>query len=398
MRLYYLPTYGASAIIPIPRITNIFQTLANFFPMNTICPRGVYQLLLAPCLAMSLVGPVKASSDCDFLKIHPSAVTIFQRDNLPNLALTNEHSLAYIKMYTAHGKAHTIAMLGRAMYYFPIFERHLSAQQMPLELKYLSMVESELRTDVESARGAVGLWQFMSSTARHYGLRQSDWRDERRDPEAATLAAVKFLKDLYAEFGNWELVVGAYNCGSGRMHNAVRRAKSTDFALVRKHLPVQTQSYLAKFYAAAYISNFFEEYQISPKLPAALSGGTCSVEVKEVNSFAQLSRICRLPISKIKRLNPQYLQGTWPDGVGGIRMVLPEEPARRYLAHFNRMPQRIDVLPEEALHDNSSYLPVTEPYRILNSILVDLGGRQPAKEQSQGTRRYYSKYFLRGEA
>ena len=366
--------------------------------MNTICPRGVYQLLLAPCLAISLVGPVNASSDYDFLKVHPSAVTIFQRDNLPNLALTNKHSLEYVKMYTAHGKVHTSAMLGRGMYYFPIFERHLSAQQMPLELKYLSMVESELRTGVESPSGAVGLWQFMSPTARHYGLHQSDWRDERRDPEAATMAAVKYLKDLYAEFGNWELVVGAYNCGSGRMHDAVRRAKSSDFALVRKHLPMQTQSYLAKFYAAAYIANFFEDYQISPKLPTALNGGTRSVEVKEVNSFAQLSRICRLPVSKIQRLNPQYIQGAWPDGVGSIWMVLPEESALRYLAHFNRMPQRIDVLPEEALHEDSAYLPVTEPYRILNSMLVDLGGRQPAKEQSQGTRRHYSKYFLRGEA
>jgi hypothetical protein len=168
--------------------------------------------------------------------------------------------------------------------------------------------------------------------------------------------------------------------------------------LVRKHLPVQTQSYLAKFYAAAYIANFFEEYQIVPKTPAALNGGTRSIEVKEVNSFAQLSHICRLPVSKIKRLNPQYLQGAWPDGIGSIWVVLPEESARRYLAHFNRMPQRIDVLPEEALHEGSAYLPVTEPYRILNSMLVDLGGRQPAKEQGQSTRRYYSKYFLRGEA
>lgn len=174
--------------------------------MNTICPRGVYQLLLAPCLAISFVGPVNASSDYDFLKIHPSAVTIFQRDNLPNLVLTNKHSLEYVKMYTAHGKVHTSAMLGRGMYYFPIYERHLSAQQMPLELKYLSMVESELRTDVESPSAAVGLWQFISSTAKHYGLRQNEWCDERRDPEAATLAAVKYLKDLYAEFGNWELV------------------------------------------------------------------------------------------------------------------------------------------------------------------------------------------------
>lgn len=366
--------------------------------MNTTCPRGVCQLLLAPCLAISFAGPINANADYDFLKIHPAAVTIFQRDNLPNLALTNLHSLEYVQMYTAHGKAHTAAMLGRGMYYFPIFERHLSAQQMPLELKYLSMVESELRTDVESPSGAVGLWQFMPATGQHYGLRQSDWRDERRDPEAATLAAVTYLKDLYTEFGDWELVVGAYNCGSGRMRSAVRRAKSTDFALVRKHLPLQTQSYLAKFYAAAYISNFFEDYQIVPKTPAALNGGTRSIEAKEVNSFAQLSRICRLPISKIKRLNPQYLQGAWPAGVGSIWMVLPEEPARRYLAHFNRTPQRIDVLPEEALHEDSAYLPITEPYRILNSILVDLGGRQPAKEQVQGTRRYYSKYFLRGEA
>lgn len=367
--------------------------------MNTISPRGVYTLLLLPYMAIGFTDSIQANADHDFLRVHPSQVTVFQRENLPALAHSTANSREYVNMYTVTGKVHTAAMLGRGLYYFPIYERHLSAQNMPLELKYLSMVESELRTDVESASGAAGLWQFMPTTARNFGLRIESWRDERRDPEAATGAAVMYLKELYAEFGNWELVLGAYNCGSGRMRNAIRRARSTDFALVRKHLPVQTQQYLAKFYAAAYISHHFQDFQIAPVVPDALKGGTTRIEVLEVNSFLDISRICRTSIGRIKRLNPQYTQGVWPKGSGGIWMVLPEEPARRYLAHFNRVPQRIDVLPEEALSaSRSAYLPVTEPHRILNSRLVDLGGRQPAKEQSQGAQRYYSKYFLRGEA
>lgn len=367
--------------------------------MNAICPRGVYQLLLIPYLAIQCTSSLSASSDLDFLKVHPESVTIFQREHLPELALGNARSLEYVNMYATYGKTHTAAMLGRALYYFPIYERHLSARQMPLELKYLSLVESELRTDIESPSGAVGLWQFMTPTARYYGLRINDWRDERRDPEVATQAAVEYLKDLYTEFGNWELVIGAYNCGSGRMHSAVRRAKSTDFAKVRKYLPIQTQTYLAKFYAAAYIANFFEVYHIVPKIPATLSGGTTRIEVKEVNSFYDVASICRLSLTKIKRLNPQYIQGIWPEGSRGIWLVLPEEPARRYLERFNRMPPRIDVLPEDALSQRDpDYLPVTEPYRIINSPVVDLGTRWPAEDQTQGKRGYYSKYFLRGEA
>lgn len=365
--------------------------------MNTIQPGGVYPLLMATCMFISLTGPLNANPDHDFLKVHPAEVTIFQRDELPNLALSNVHSREYVEMYTRDGKVHTAAMLGRGLYYFPIFERHLSENNLPLELKYLAMVESELRTDVESASGACGLWQFMPSTARHYGLHINNHRDDRRDPEAATAAAVNYLKDLYAEFGNWELVVGAYNCGSGRMRNAVRRAKSTDFQVVQKHLPIQTQAYLAKFYAAAYISNFFQDFEIAPKMPLALSGGTTRVEVKEVKSFAQVAQISRLPISKIKRLNPQFFQGVWSDE-SSASLVLPEEGARRYLAHFNRIPQRIVVSTQYTLSDEASaFLPITAPYRILNSILLDQSGRYPAREQTQTGLSNFSKYFLHEE-
>jgi hypothetical protein len=364
--------------------------------MNATCPRGAYQLLLAPCLALGLTGPILANPDYDFLKVHPSELSIFRREELPSLAYSDPAAQAYVNMYTATGKTHTAAMLGRGLYYFPIFERHLSAEGLPLELKYLSMVESELRTDVESPSGALGLWQFMPATARHYGLRLNDWCDERRDPEAATRAAVQYLKDLFTEFGNWELVVGAYNCGSGRMRQAVRRAKSTDFAAVRKYLPAQTQAYLAKFYAAAYVANFFADHQIFPKIPTALQGGTMRIEVRELNSMEAIARVARVALSKIKRLNPQYTQGFWPRTT--LSLVLPEEPARRYLAHFNRIPPRIEVLTEDVFGMHAGYLPLTEPYRILNSLVVDLGNRQPASEQGEASRRYYSKYFLRGEA
>lgn len=365
--------------------------------MNTKRPRGVYKLLLVSCIAMSYTSPTKANPDYDFLRVHPVQSSIFLKEKLTKLVQSNSHSREYVEMYTVTGKTHTAALLGRALYYFPIFERHLSDQHMPLELKYLSMVESELRTDVESGSGAVGLWQFMPSTAKHYGLRIESWLDERRDPESATAAAVIYLKDLYTEFGNWELVVGAYNCGSGRMRRAVRKAGSNDFAQVARHLPEQTQEYLAKFYAAAYVSFHFQDFNIAPHLPLALSGGTKRIEVSEIHSFQELSRICKLSITKIKRLNPQYLDGVWPEGNQEISILLTEDAALRYLSHFNRIPQRIDVLPEEALADDG-YLPVTQPYRILNSLLIDLGGRTSTPERTQGKRGYYSKYFLKEEA
>jgi hypothetical protein len=180
------------------------------------------------------------------------------------------------------------------------------------------------------------------------------------------------------------------------MRRAVRRAGSNDFAQVARHLPEQTQEYLAKFYAAAYVSFHFQDFNIAPQLPLALSGGTKRIEVSEIHSFQELSRICKLSIVKIKRLNPQYLDGTWPEGNQELSMLLTEEAALRYLAHFNRIPQRIDVLPEEALADDG-YLPVTQPYRILNSLLINLGGRTSTPERTQGKRGYYSKYFLKEE-
>lgn len=171
---------------------------------------------------------------------------------------------SYIKEYTVFGRKETSAMFERATRYFPLFETHLSQAGLPEGLKYMPMVESNLREEVTSYAGAAGLWQFMPATARFYGLIVNDTLDERTDPERATQAAVQFLSYLNEKFCDWRLVLAAYNCGPGKVRRLLRQATAADYDAIEDELPEQTKKYIRKFIAATYVANHFQELGLEP--------------------------------------------------------------------------------------------------------------------------------------
>ncbi|NRB61569.1 MAG: lytic transglycosylase domain-containing protein [Saprospiraceae bacterium] len=176
----------------------------------------------------------------------------------------NETVKKYVKEYTGPGRIETAKILGRGITLFPVFSRHLSEKGLPLGLKYIPMIESGLRLEAHSYAGASGPWQFMAQTARFYGLTVNDTLDERDDIHRSSAAAAEFLSDLHRQFCDWELVLAAYNCGPGRLRQAIRKANSNRFIDLRPYLPSQTQQYVAKFKAATYVANHYASYDIEP--------------------------------------------------------------------------------------------------------------------------------------
>lgn len=188
---------------------------------------------------------------------------VFAESDMPDY-LADATVQSYIKEYTVLGRKETSAMLERATRYFPLFEAHLSQAGLPEGLKYMPMVESNLREEVTSYAGAAGLWQFMPATARFYGLTVNDTLDERTDPELATQAAVQFLTYLNRQFCDWRLVLAAYNCGPGKVRRLLRQADVDHFESIEHQLPEQTQQYIRKFIAATYVANNFQELGLEP--------------------------------------------------------------------------------------------------------------------------------------
>lgn len=229
----------------------------------------------------------------------------------------------HIQLLTNDWRASTELILGRAQYYFPIFEAYLAEAQLPKSLKYLAMIESELKPQVKSRHGASGLWQFMPVTARYYGLQVDEMVDERRDPLASTQAAVRLLVDLHRKFNSWPLVLAAYNCGEGRVHKAIRKAKTVNYSKVARYLPRQTRRYITKFIATAWVGEAFEAYAICPQVPVSLMFPTTVWSSNRSFSFKDLSLRCGLSLKQLRHLNPGYLQDRVPFRKKGYELILP---------------------------------------------------------------------------
>lgn len=177
----------------------------------------------------------------------------------------NQVVKSYIEMYSTRRREQVSYMLALGEYYFPMFEEALDRHGLPLELKYLPVIESALNPIAVSRVGATGLWQFMLRTGKSYGLEVNSLVDERRDPYKSTEAAVKYLKDLYAIYGDWNLVIAAYNCGPGNVNKAIARSGGKrDYWEIYYKLPKETRGYVPAFIAANYIMNHFSDHNICP--------------------------------------------------------------------------------------------------------------------------------------
>ena len=244
----------------------------------------------------------------------------------------NEEVKKYIDRYTKAGRQSTSYLLGRARYYNPIFEEALRFYGLPLELKYLPVIESGLNPNATSRVGAAGLWQFMATTGKQYDLQIDSYIDERRDPEKSSYAAARMLSDLYKRFGDWTLALAAYNCGPGRVSSAITKAGGgADFWAVYQHLPKETRGYVPAFIAANYVMNYYADYDITP-LSTGLPNRCDTIIVEKDVTLAKIANVLGMNVDDLKVLNPQYRQGLIKayatNGVAKLR--LPSEMIEKF--------------------------------------------------------------------
>lgn len=241
---------------------------------------------------------------------------------------------SYLRTYIEAQPKFTEEMMGRAEIYFPLFEKYLEAYDMPTDLKYLAIVESGLRPWATSPVGAAGMWQFMRPTGRQFGLRITQYVDERRDPEKSTEAAVKYLKQLYERFGSWELAMAGYNAGPGRVNSAIRRSGTNDYWKLQKYLPRETRSYVPGFIAANYIFTHYSNHNLVPRRPHSDLLNTSVVKIYEGMSFTDINSATGVTMNTLRMLNPMYSRRYIPQSVMGYQLQLPTMAAAILVAHL----------------------------------------------------------------
>jgi len=229
----------------------------------------------------------------------------------------------HIHVYTEKKVDRFRVMLGLQEYYFPMIEDIFDSYGLPVELKYMAVIESALNPNAVSRVGATGLWQFMYSTGRMCGLNINSVVDERRDPVKATHAAAKYLKDLYGIYNDWILVIAAYNCGPGNVNKAIRRSGNRkDYWEIYYRLPRETRGYIPAYVAATYAMNYYREHNITPvqiDLPLAVD----TVMVTRDIHLEQIAAVLDLPMEELKALNPQYRTGLVPGKTRPSSITLP---------------------------------------------------------------------------
>ena len=248
---------------------------------------------------------------CKNPNVNPTYDEEVYRDRLARIPAVmemshNEVVQHFIARYSGNLRRRVSYMLGAGNFYVPIFEEALDYYGLPLELKYLPVIESALDPTAVSPVGAAGLWQFMISTAKRYNLEINSVVDERCDPIKSSYAAAHFLSDLYKIYGDWNLVIAAYNCGPGNVNKAIRRAGGIkDYWAIYPYLPKETRGYVPAFIAANYIMNYYCEHNICPfETTLPLTADTLTIN-RNVRMEA-ISETCGISMDELKALNPQY--------------------------------------------------------------------------------------------
>jgi membrane-bound lytic murein transglycosylase D len=244
----------------------------------------------------------------------------------------------FIVLYTEKRRDQVEMMLGLAEYYFPMFEQTLDKYEMPLDLKYLPVIESALNPTARSRVGATGLWQFMFGTARQMGLEITSFVDERRDPVASTDAAVRYFQSLYNRYGNWHLAIAAYNCGPGNVNRAIRRAGGTkNYWEIYYRLPRETRGYVPAYIAAAYVMKYHKEHNLYPRLPD-FELQTDTVVVNEFLHFDQIAATLDIDKEQLRSLNPVYRRDVVPAKKDKpLPVVLPEKTIMEFIDAENEV-------------------------------------------------------------
>ncbi len=288
---------------------------------------------------------------------YPDSVYIQKLSKLPTRMELSFNSIVkkYIDIYTSQNRSQVSYMLALGEYYFPIFEQMLDKYGLPLELKYLPVIESNLNPSAVSRSGATGLWQFMLPTAQGYGLEVTSLVDERRDPYKASEAAARHLKDLYNIFKDWELVIAAYNSGATTVTKAIQRSGGKqDYWSIYYNLPAQTRGYVPAFIATNYIMNYYADHNICPMKTNSFVG-LDTVNVRKEFHLEQIANVLNIPILDLRRMNPQFRDDIIPGNYKPYSIVLP---INKMLAFLGKNEEILNYRKDQLL----SHRAVTEKY------------------------------------
>src|ERR1035437_1732343 len=263
------------------------------------------------------ITPNKYGFPLDSIPNYPDSI---YASRLKRLDAESPYDLIYnsavrrcVELYAVRKRAMVSRMLGMTQLYFPIVEEILDKHKMPLELKYLAIVESALNPSARSRCGAVGLWQFMYGTGKMMGLKITSYVDERCDPYKSTEDACEYLQFLYDMFGDWQMVLAAYNSGPGTVSKAIRRSGGkTTYWEIRPYLPRETQGYVPAFIAVNYVMSHAEEHNLYPAVPRITFADVDTVIIKKELSFQQIAKVLGMPLEEIQYLNPCYKRCTVP--------------------------------------------------------------------------------------
>ena len=275
--------------------------------------------------------------DCNMRNINP----VYQKEDyverlsrIPSVMemAYNEVVQKFIDRYSGRLRHSISYMLGASNFYIPIFEEALEMYQLPLELKYLPVIESALNPNAVSRVGATGLWQFMIGTGKQYGLKVNSLVDERRDPVKASYAAAQYLRDLYKIFGDWNLVIAAYNCGPANIIKAIHRAggENKDYWHIYPYLPRETRGYVPAFIAANYIMTYYSQHNICP-MTTRLPAKSDTVMVNREIHLEQVAAVVGINIDLLRSLNPMYRRDVLPGNTEPMPLRLPLGDVSRFI-------------------------------------------------------------------
>lgn len=241
---------------------------------------------------------------------------------------------SFIDLYGVRKREMTSRMLGLADLYFPIFEEYLDKHRLPLELKYLAVVESALNPAARSKASAVGLWQFMLTTGRIYGLDATSYIDERHDVHKSTEAACLYLKHLHGLYDDWELALAAYNCGPGNVNKAIRRSGGAkEYWKIYDHLPLETRGYVPAFIAVNYMFAYAADHNLYPVIPTYCGHQLDTVQVCYPLDISSIARLTGSPEQELRDLNPTFKLGIVPDLEEPVTLYLPKRSAGVFVTH-----------------------------------------------------------------
>ena len=275
-------------------------------------------------------------NDCRMKDVNPvfeKEVYIERLKRIPSVIELpyNDVVQKFIDRYSGRLRHSVSYMLGASNFYMPIFEEALETYGLPLELKYLPVIESALNPKAVSRVGATGLWQFMLTTGKQYGLNVNSLVDERRDPVKSSYAAAHYLSDLYKIYGDWNLVIAAYNCGPDNINKAIHRSKGVrDYWQIYPYLPKETRGYVPAFIAANYIMTYYCEHNICPMV-TRLPAKTDTIMVSKNVHLEQVASVCNIDLEQLRALNPSYRRDIVPGLTALSPLRLPQTEVGKFI-------------------------------------------------------------------